>query len=178
MFPGDRLAASWCLHLAATGAFLTNTVDPELTHMLDSFAADHVELRRLAESYAIAVDHGDADGLRALFVPGGALLVYSGDSDAPRHTITDAGFGALVDQLREANLRTFHIVGNVVADVDGDRASGTVYCLASHIRERDGAEQMDTVPVRYTDVYERTSSGWRFAVRRATLLGPQRRRGD
>lgn len=138
-------------------------------------ARDEFELRRLAEAYGVAVDDRDPDALASLFASDGALLVYEAGSDELRYAYRDACFSPLTDDLAQAYVRTFHLVANVVVEIDGDTASGTVYCLASHLRDVGRGAQVGTMPVRYRDRYVRTPAGWRFAERVATVLWRDRR---
>jgi SnoaL-like domain len=135
---------------------------------------DLLELRRLVDAYAVAVDDRDPDALSALFAEGGALLVYEAGSDELQHAYRNGELAQLTTDLERAYARTFHLVGNAVVDVDGDRATGTVYCLASHIRDGSRGATIATMPVRYRDRYVRTGDGWRFHERVATVLWRER----
>lgn len=137
---------------------------------------DELELRRLVEAYAIAVDSGDGDTLAQLFVPDGALLVY--DADTGEQTYSYRGRAELATLPRELEgiyIRTFHLVGNVVCDVQDDSATGTPYCVAHHLRDDGRGPQIVVTPVRYRDTYRRTAEGWRFVERICTVLWRERR---
>jgi hypothetical protein len=136
---------------------------------------DELDLRRLVDAYAIAVDDGDSDALASLFAPGGSLLVYNAGSDKLEHSYRDDQFAQLTATLAEAFERTFHLVGNVVVHLNGDRATGTAYCLASHLRDDGRGPQVGDLRVRYRDRYLRTDDGWRFEERAATVLWRERR---
>jgi hypothetical protein len=139
---------------------------------------DELQLRRLAERYGVAVDDGDHVTLSRLFVPGGTLIVYRAGIEEPLYSFREGEFEQLTDGLAKAYRRTFHLISNVVADVDGDVASGVVYCLASHLRAHARGDQVAAIPVRYDDRYARTPAGWRFTERRAILLWEERRPAD
>jgi hypothetical protein len=136
---------------------------------------DELELRRLVEAYGIAVDDLDPDAVAALFVPGGALLVYERGSDELRYSYRDAGFKQLTDDLAQAYLQLFHLVANFVVTIDGDRATGTTYCLASHLRDDGRGPHVVWMPVRYNDRFRRTEDGWRFEERSSIVLWRERR---
>ena len=138
-------------------------------------ARDELELRRLVEAYGVAVDDGDPGALAELFVSDGVLLVYEAGSDELRFAYRDARFEPLTEDLSRAYVRTFHLVANAVITIEGDTATGTVYCLASHLRDVGRGAQVGTMPVRYRDRYIRTAAGWRFAERVATILWRDRR---
>jgi hypothetical protein len=139
---------------------------------------DELEIRRLVEAYGVAVDDLDPDAIAELFVSGGRLLVYEAGSDELKYSYSSTTFAELTDALRTAYKQTFHLVGNVVVQVDGDQAAGTVYCLAGHWRDSRRGPEVSWYPVRYADRFRRTDAGWRFAERRSTLLWHERRPMD
>lgn len=61
---------------------------------------------------------------------------------------------------------TFHHLGQRRVDLDGDEATGEVYCQAHHFVETDGRREDRVVFIRYQDAYVRRLEGWRFASRR------------
>jgi hypothetical protein len=142
---------------------------------VSELARDELELRRLVESYGVAVDDGDPEAIAALFVPDGALHVYEAGIDEPAYSYRAEDFRRLTDELARAYLQVFHLVATVVVRVDGDHAAGTAYCLASHLRDDGRGAQVVWMPVRYRDRFARTDHGWRFEERVATLLWRERR---
>ena len=137
---------------------------------------DLLELRRLVEAYAVAVDDGDGDALARLFVPDGALLVFDAGSGEQTYAYRGpAELATLPAELKRLYVRTFHLVGNVVCDVTGDTATGTPYTIAYHLRDDGRGPQIVVLPVRYRDRYVRTPDGWRFGERLCTVLWRERR---
>jgi hypothetical protein len=136
---------------------------------------DELEIRRLIEAYAIAVDDLDPDAIAGLFVPGGRLLVHEAGSDELKYSYDTGSFAELTDALRAAYGQIFHLVGNVVVKVESDRATGTVYCLAGHLRDSSRGPEASWIPVRYADRFVRTDAGWRFEERSSRLLWRERR---
>jgi hypothetical protein len=114
--------------------------------------------RRLAERYAAAMDAGDGDAARALFLPGGGLTVCNA---AGRELITvrDDKLAAFPQLLGKTYRSTLHHV--TTQSLDGDR--GTTWCIAHHVTPD---WTLETVGVRYAD----TLAGDRFVHRRATAL--------
>ena len=138
--------------------------------------ADLLALRRLIESYAIAVDDRDGAALAALFVPDGRLLVYEADSGEQSYAYRGrAELATLADEMERLYIRTLHVVANVVCEVDGDRATGTPYTIAHHLRDDGRGPQIVTMPVRYRDTYVRTAEGWCFEERICTVQWRERR---
>jgi SnoaL-like domain len=136
--------------------------------------SDTDELRALSAAYAAAVDGRDGEGFAELFVETGELLVP--DSPADGHPVVSrAGTDSLrsvPEGLRRFE-RTFHQVSNHRFSIDGDRATGDVYCIAHHVSAvssdragTTGTAGTDTVWfIRYDDRYARTRQGWRFERR-------------
>jgi hypothetical protein len=138
--------------------------------------SDLLELRSLVEAYAVAVDDGDGEALGRLFVPDGALLVFDAETGEQTYAYRGpAELALLPKELKEIYIRTFHLVGNVVCEVDGDTATGTPYCVAHHLRDDGRGPQIVVMPVRYRDSYLRTPEGWRFVERICTVLWRERR---
>jgi hypothetical protein len=138
--------------------------------------ADVVQLRLLVDAYASAVDDGDGDGMAALFVPGGELLVYEAETGEQSFAYRGpAELATVAAEMRRLYVRTFHFIGNFACTVDGDRATGRPYCIAYPLRDDGRGPQVVTMPVRYDDTYLRTSDGWRFEQRICTVQWRERR---
>jgi uncharacterized protein (TIGR02246 family) len=133
--------------------------------------SDSDALRALSAAYAAAVDARDGEGFAALFVETGELLVPGSPADG-RPVVSRAGTDTLrsvPEGLRRFE-RTFHQVSNHRFSIDGDRATGDVYCIAHHVSAVSAAGTdtagTDTVWfIRYRDDYARTPEGWRFERR-------------
>jgi SnoaL-like domain len=130
-----------------------------------SATADLLELRLLADRYAIAVDRRDKATLETLFVPGGGIDVYLAGREHPVARLRGAaGMGLLADAL-EIYTDTMHVVSNFAPTIDEDHATAVTYCVAHHLYT-DGAETFDErLFVVYDDAFVRTADGWRFTVR-------------
>src|SRR5947209_7068456 len=96
--------------------------------------ADQLALRSLAEKYASGVDRRDRDTFLAAFHPDG-LLVQLDQKDPLLVIATRRGHDELGDvtELIARYDTTFHFIGNTRYEIDGDRATGEVYCLAHHL---------------------------------------------
>jgi ketosteroid isomerase-like protein len=130
------------------------------------------QLRELAAGYALAADDRDPDAFVALFCPNGVLTVVRGERE-----VTLSGR----DELRRVPgqlgryERTFHLVGQSHYQVDGDTATGTVYCTANHLL--DGVNAV--MHMRYRDRYAMGDDGrWCIESRRAVVEWSERRDVD
>jgi ketosteroid isomerase-like protein len=130
-------------------------------------AADVVELRALADSYAHGVDRGDRDVFLSAFLPDARLIVFNGSDDDEPRSVRE-GHDALggIPELLRRYTKTFHFVGNHRYAVDGDTATGEVYCMAHHLStDLHGATDF-VMLIRYVDAYRRDADGaWKIAAR-------------
>ena len=131
--------------------------------------ADRFELRTLVEAYAFAVDARDKERLVDLFMPDGVMAM------GPRELVGPEGVVKAIDMLNKHYPRSMHFVGNHDVTVDGDAATGLVYCLAHHIFGDDEERKDRFVAVHYDDRYVRTGGGWRFARRDLTIIWEEER---
>ncbi|MCU1504784.1 MAG: hypothetical protein JWM12_4138 [Ilumatobacteraceae bacterium] len=127
--------------------------------------ADILALRELALSYARHADRREPELLAALFEPDGELrMVRRGDPGPPAVSRGHRHIASLVARLRSFET-TFHLVANHTIDIDGDDATGEVYCQAHHLTVA-GDERTDHVMyIRYHDRYRRHGAGWSFVER-------------
>ncbi|MEO7348448.1 MAG: nuclear transport factor 2 family protein [Terrimesophilobacter sp.] len=133
----------------------------QITELVDEMA-----IRGLSHRYAMALDSNDLEAWRALFSED--IVVESGTS-APRGL-------AEVLRIPEIQLqrykKTLHSVTTQQVHLDGDTASGEVYCTAYHIYEdfhQGGRLSFDlshNFLIRYDDNYVRNDGRWVFARRR------------
>jgi len=124
---------------------------------------DRLAIRQLLYRYADAADRRDAVAFAACFA-GGAV-----DISGPGFAMTDAA--QVVATLAAKYVWTMHNVHNSLHEVQGDRAHGYTYCVASHVRaEPDGARVKEDWYIRYDDELIRQDGAWVF-VRRQLAPG-------
>ncbi|ALR10372.1 hypothetical protein MYCSP_01605 [Mycobacteroides saopaulense] len=133
---------------------------------------DRLAIQDLVARYASAADRRDVDALVALFSADAELvrppaLLRKGDAAAlqGREAIADS----IVTALKPLHA-TYHLIGQQTAEVDGDTASGEVYCMAHHIYLRGDEYRDNTMAVRYLDDYERGPAGWVFTRREPVVV--------
>jgi hypothetical protein len=135
---------------------------------------DETEIRLLVEAYALAMDTADLQAFEHLFVPDGSLIVWSLGRDRPLGAFRGPGpqgVGLVARLLDDLYAATLHHITTHRSVVDGDTASATTYCLAYHVVAEPPA--LETLGVRYEDVFDRTAAGWRIRDRNATRLWSQ-----
>ena len=128
-------------------------------------AADLLALRALVDRYAVAVDARDQDRFAEVFAPDGELVVFEPEEDEP--SISWQGPEELreVMKLLASYSTTFHLMANHICEVDGDSATGEVYCLAHHLTEQGATGDNTLMVIRYRDSYTKLDGSWRIARR-------------
>lgn len=126
---------------------------------------DELQIRDLSHRYAMALDKDDREGWRSLFSDevsfesGGSVRGLADVLNIPR------------DQLRRYQ-KTLHSVTTQQISIDGDTATGEVYCVAHHIyrdfhqNSRFPFDLSHDFLIRYEDAYARVDDRWLFTRRR------------
>ena len=119
------------------------------------------EFRRLADLYAYAVDQRHPGIFETIVTDDIAII---GPSFQAYGLDTVRG---IPEMLTRRYLATRHALHNLLAWVDGDRASGALTCTADHVwRNASGGIEQVRWYLRYDDAFVRTEAGWRFKARR------------
>lgn len=128
----------------------TNPAQADIRRLIDRIAIEEVLAR-----YCRGIDRCDADELARVFAPD-ARIDYGDGAKPPGETIAGlmAGLGAMT--------LTHHSIGNVICEIDADRARCETYCTALHILSSD--EEM-VVGGRYLDTLTKNAGEWRIAQR-------------
>lgn len=131
-----------------------------------SIVADRLAISDLVHAYAQGVDRRDAAAVAELFTEDGIFVAYA-TPDAAEPTSRSQGRADIAKAIGMARhyRRTTHTIGNHLASVDGDRASGETRCVAYHVLGDEGAETLLVWHVRYLDAYVRHRDGWRIRER-------------
>jgi ketosteroid isomerase-like protein len=125
-----------------------------------------LDLRDLADRYALAVDRRDADILVTLFTSDGAV---TGFGDNPIDFRGHSGLRTMIEQLAIFQL-TMHNVHNQTFTIDdAGQVSGETTCIASHILPGADWQVMD-MAIRYHNRYRHEGDAWRFAERALEIL--------
>ncbi len=122
--------------------------------------SDRAEIHDLLMRYARVVDRREADKMSAVFARDGELIGADGRRSRGIDEIVRSI--ARVDRYHT----TFHLVGNVHIETQGDTATAEVYATAYHFYNVDGDEREHVTGIRYVDGVVRTDAGWRIKRRR------------
>ena len=121
--------------------------------------------------YAKCADEKDYAGFSNVFCAD-AVFFYAGTEIASLSAIQQ-----LMHNL-ERYPTTQHRVQNVLYDVEGNRAVGTTYCLASHLLQEGGEMRKIDMAITYLDELRREREQWLIARRQFNLLWTQTSRVD
>jgi hypothetical protein len=122
-------------------------------------------LSKLPHLYAQAIDRRDRAGLAELFTKD-AVFVSNLEVVQPYDWIM-----ALPESLQQRYVKTYHAVFNQTLTLDGNTASGELYCIAHHMYSEHGQDLSNDVRLRYQDRYRLGDDGrWRFTFRRVVVV--------
>ncbi len=135
-----------------------------------SFADDRVALWEVACRYARGVDRNDVALFLSAFTTDGELVLHhTADHDRPERRYRGHDeLAAIPARVGRSFTRTFHMLGTAAYAVEGDTATGEVYCTARHFRTSDGGATDLVMHIRYVDDYRRDGE-WRIVRRRHYL---------
>lgn len=128
--------------------------DPVLQEMLDEHA-----LRKLVHGYCRAVDRGDTETLRGMYHPD----AVDGHGAFSTGSVDDF-LGRLAASRKHLRSMQHHIT-TVNFAIDGDRAEGEIYSIATHTFAAKHGETEVIVGGRYLDKYQKRDGTWRFLER-------------
>jgi uncharacterized protein (TIGR02246 family) len=135
---------------------------------------DALAIRALCERYAQAVDAGDAAAFASVFTPDGHVVSNFWGSDS--HFNGREEISQIAVHAKALAPTTMHFIGNHLAEIDGDTATGVTYCIANHLRhDRSNLVMM----VRYLDKYVRGEDDqWFIADRRVNVEWTETRQAN
>ncbi|MVM33815.1 nuclear transport factor 2 family protein [Spirosoma sp. HMF4905] len=132
---------------------------------------DRQSIRALIDAYAHHADRRETQRQADLFTEDAKIEVYPGEPGQHEPITTIQGHQALLAGF--ADLKTYdvtqHVNGQHTVVLEGDRATGEVYCLAHHIWIEHGQRMFMVMGIRYYDTYVRTAGRWLFAERKLII---------
>jgi hypothetical protein len=128
---------------------------------------DRIAIRELIDQYAFCADNRDARGQMAIFTENTKFEVYM---DEKLSTPTQVVLGRenlfpVFDDLNQY-FSTMHFNGQSTVRFDNNRATGTTYCRAYHLKQGAGQQKLMIAGIRYHDVMLKLDGKWFFAERK------------
>ena len=139
-------------------------MDPDTDSEAVRRLTDRQEIADLCVRYATALDTKDWGLLESCFAPAPVFVHPGGRLE---------GFPAILDRTRSALTpltATQHLLGNIVAEVDGDAARSVCYFQAQHIRAGTPGGETYIIAGSYADTLTRTAGGWKITERVQTYI--------
>lgn len=157
--------------MIAAGCFLSAAAQ---TTNMDNMK-DKMDLKELVDVFSILADRKDAKAQESLFTEDAVVRSYRDGkliSTLQGKKQIGEGFGnflALFDTV-------YHINGQQVVTVDGDKGTGVSYCQVVLIGKDDkGQRVMTTQGVTYDDEYLRMDGKWLIAKRTSHFVWSDRK---
>ena len=131
-----------------------------------ALVVNRLAISDLVHAYCQGVDRLDPEGVARLFTEDGSFVAYA-EPGATEPTSRSQGTAEITKAIGMARYykKTTHTVGNHLAVVDGDRATGETRVVAYHVLGDEGAETLMIWHIRYLDTYVRGAAGWRIHER-------------
>jgi uncharacterized protein (TIGR02246 family) len=139
-----------------------------------ALVVNRLAISDLVHAYCQGVDRRDPEGVARLFTEDGTFVAYA-EPGATEPTSRSRGRAEIAKAIGMARYYKRTTVGNHVAVVDGDGATGETRVVAYHVLGDEGAETLMTWHIRYLDAYVRNAGGWRIHERvlRVDMVGNQ-----
>jgi SnoaL-like domain len=126
-------------------------------------------LRTLAERYARGVDRRDRELFVSAFHPDARIMVFNpSESEQPRVMTGLEEIGRVTTLIQRYD-RTYHFLGNSFYDVEGDTATGEVYCQANHLTPGSQGGLDYVMMIRYSDRYRLADGAWKIDERKVLI---------
>ena len=126
--------------------------------------ADRLALKDLVDTFSNLADTKEVDAQVKLFTDSAQVISYHGKemtSSLKGREELAGRFKAFLDNFDTV----YHMNGQQTVNINGDKATGTAYCMVVLVREENGRKVMTTHGVRYDDEYVRQGGEWLISRR-------------
>ena len=127
---------------------------------------DRIALKELVDTFSILADRKDVKAQTMLFTANATVETYRKDVLVTRlngRKEMEETFGAFLKNFETV----YHFNGQQTVTINGDKASGTSYCLVTLIGVENGKKMKTTIGVYYQDEYIRENNRWLIAKRKS-----------
>ncbi len=120
---------------------------------------DHTDIVRRRYEYALGIDTRDWALYRSIFTDT-IYTDFSSYNGAPGNTMAADDWVAGVQMVFAGLDATQHTMTNPIVDIDGDRATNTMYMQAAHFLNNDLGDREFTIGGYYVDKLVRQNGRW------------------
>jgi hypothetical protein len=140
-----------------------------------TYLTDRLAISDLVHAYAQGVDRRDSESVARLFTEDGMFIAYAtpGDNEPTSRSHGRDEITRAIGMARHYRSTT-HTIGNHLAAIERDGATGETRCVAYHVLG-DEDQTLLVWHIRYLDTYARQAEGWRIHERvlRVDLVSDQ-----
>ena len=131
-------------------------------------AQDKEEIRNLVDQFSNLADEKDPAAQMELFTPDAEVTItMNGESSSMDYAQTEEAFTRVLTGTDSL----YHMNGQVSLEVNGDTATGTVYCRVVLVDENDEGVVMETDEgVIYHDEYVKQDGKWLISKRNSNFI--------
>jgi 2-hydroxy-3-keto-5-methylthiopentenyl-1-phosphate phosphatase len=132
------------------------------------------ELKELVDTFSNLADEKNIPGQMPLFTSDTTVKVYMGEEllfDISGTKQLEEVFTSFTANVK----RSYHMNGQHVVKVDGNSATGVLYCQVKVVSEEDGKEIITDHSIRYNDTYVRQNGTWLIKTRISHFMINDRR---
>jgi len=130
-----------------------------VTTATEQVLLDRQDIAEVCMRYMAALDAKDWDLLRSCFADSPVFVHPGGQLDGWDEILTRTSTALAPLTM------TQHLLGNILARVDGDTARCSSYFHAQHLRTGTPGGELYVIAGRYDDALVRTAGEWRIAER-------------
>jgi hypothetical protein len=153
--------ASFCLLLCClTASCATQTMSRSPTNEVEA----KIALRELVDTFSLLADRKEAWKQTELFTENARVVTYANGAVAADLTGRQA-IGSTFDNFLKNFDVVYHFNGQHVVALNGNRATGQLYCVTWLFSTERDKKFKTTIGVRYNDEYQLVNGHWLISKR-------------
>jgi hypothetical protein len=129
---------------------------------------DKMAIKNLVDTFSVLADVKDVKSQVLLFTPNAIVQSESGGKVTSEFKGRDEIGSAFSNFLNLFEI-VYHINGQQIVTLDGDKASGISYCTVTLIGNENGKKMKTTMGVIYHDEYTREKGSWLISKRQSNF---------
>jgi hypothetical protein len=129
---------------------------------------DRIAISELINNYSRFADRREPQRQANLFTDNATIEIFHSEPGNNKPDTVLHGKGEFItgfETLKKYDV-TMHFNGQSTIHINGDSATGEVYCLAHHVWTENGKRMLMVMGIRYYDTYVRKNNDWLFAKRK------------